>query len=356
MNKQACFSRTQNKDIVFLQKIVEAYSPYGQERGVAEIILKEMLKRGFKAHFDKVGNVIGEIGSGKREILFVGHMDVYPGGIPVRIEKGQLFGRGSVDAKGCLAAFISATSKLPKEIFKNKKFIVVCAVEEEGPSSKGARNLMAKGNYKPEFVVIGEPSGWENITIGYRGILSFNAHFTQANLHYAPNGERATNMAIRFCKSLIDKINLYKKKSNFGSPSAEIREINSQNDGIREECKVSVVVRIPPDFNIKKLQEWIKGVSKGKLKFTQSDPAVLSDLNTKLIRVFRSVIKKHKGRAGLSKKLGTSDMNIIAPFYKVPTITYGPGDSKLNHTPKEHLDLKEYLKSIKILAEVLSLL
>ena len=113
-----------NKDIVFLQKIVEAYSPYGQERGVAEIILKEMLRRGFKASFDEVGNVIGEIGSGKREILFVGHMDVYPGGIPVRIEEGQLFGRGSVDAKGSIAAFISAISKLPKATLKNKKIYV----------------------------------------------------------------------------------------------------------------------------------------------------------------------------------------------------------------------------------------
>ena len=346
-----------NKDIVFLQKIVEAYSPYGQERGVAEIILKEMLKRGFKAHFDKVGNVIGEMGRGKREVLFVGHMDVYPGGIPVRIEKGQLFGRGSVDAKGCLAAFISAASKLPKETFKNKKFIVVCAVEEEGPSSKGSRNLMKKGNYKPEFIIIGEPSGWENITIRYRGILSFNAHFKQDNFHHgSTNGDRVTDMAIHFCKALIDKINFHGQRSVFNSPSVEIREINSENDGMKERCKVSVVIRIPPCFNIKKLREWIKGISKGKLKFTQSDPVILSDLNTKLVRVFRSVIKKRQGRAALIKKLGTSDMNIIAPFYKAPTIAYGPGDSKLDHTPKEHLNLKEYLKSIKILTEVLSLL
>jgi len=346
-----------NKDIVFLQKIVEAYSPYGQERGVAEIILKEMLRRGFKASFDEVGNVIGEIGSGKREILFVGHMDVYPGGIPVRIEEGQLFGRGSVDAKGSIAAFISAISKLPKATLKNKKIIVVCAVEEEGLSSKGARNLMAKGNYKPEFIVIGEPSGWENVTIGYRGILSFSAHFKQDNFHYGSNnGDRVTDMAVRFCKSLMDKINSEKKENSFDSPSVEIREINSKNDGMKEMCKVSVVIRVPQDFNIKKLQEWIKGVSKGELKFTQLDPASLSDLNTKLVRVFRSVIKKHQGRAALIKKLGTADMNIIAPFYKVPTIAYGPGDSKLDHTPKEHLDLKEYFKSIKILAEVLTLL
>lgn len=346
-----------SKDIVFLQKIVEAYSPYGQERGVAEIILKEMLQRGFKACFDEVGNVKGVIGSGKKEILFVSHMDVYPGGIPVRIEKGRLFGRGSVDAKGCLAAFISAVSKLPKETLKNKKFIVVCAVEEEGPSSKGARYLMEKGNYKPEFIIIGEPSGWENITIGYRGILSFNAHFKQDNFHYGSNnGDRVTDMAIHFSKALIDKINFHRQKNDFNSPSVEIREINSENDGIKEMCRVSVVIRTPLGFNTARLQEWIRGILRGKLKFTQSDPAVLSDLNTRLVRVFRSVIKKHQGRAALIKKLGTTDMNIIAPFYKVPTIAYGPGDSKLDHTPKEHLSLKEYLKSIKILTAVLTLL
>lgn len=345
-----------NKDINFLQKIVEAYSPYSQERGVAKIIHKELDERGFEACFDRAGNVIGEIGRGQKQILFVGHMDVYQGGIPVRIEHGQLFGRGAVDAKGSIAAFISAVSRLKKKDLREKKVIVACCVEEEGPSSKGARYLMKKSGYKPDFVIIGEPSGWENITIGYRGVISFGAHFEQDNFHYGSNGDRVTDMAVRFCKSLLDKIVPYRGEANFSSPSVEIREINSENDGIREECDVQVVVRTPLDFNNEKLREWIKNSPRAKIKFTQSDPAVLSDFNTGLVRIFRLVIKGHQGRAALVKKLGTSDMNIIAPFYNVPTIAYGPGDSKLDHTPQEHIKLSEYLKSIDILAEVLGLL
>jgi len=346
-----------NKDINFLQRIVEAYSPYGQERGVAEIIHQELSQRGFKARFDQAGNVIGEIGKGKKQILFVGHMDVYQGGIPVRIEHGNLFGRGAVDAKGSIAAFIGAVSNLTKKDLKDKKIIVICCVEEEGPSSKGARYLMKKGNYQPDFVIIGEPSGWENITIGYRGIISFRAHFEQDNFHYgATNGDRVTDMAVHFCKSLLDKAGLYREKSNFGSPSIEIREINSKNDGIKEVCRVQIVIRTPPGFDTKKLQKWIKSSPKAKIKFTQIDPAVLSDFNTRLVRVFRSVIKNHQGKAALVKKLGTSDMNIIAPFYGVPIIAYGPGNSKLDHTPEEHVKLSEYFKSIDILTEILELL
>lgn len=346
-----------NKDICFLKKIVEAYSPYGQERGVAEIILKEMKKRGFKARIDRTGNVIGEIGKGKRQILFVGHMDVYPGGIPVRIEKGKLFGRGSVDAKGSLAAFIAAASQLPEEVLKEKKIIVASCVEEEGPSSKGARNLMKATKYKPEFVIIGEPSGWDNVTLGYRGILSFDLSYEQDNFHYGSNGnDRVTDMTVRFCERLLDKVNHLKDETSFHSPSVEIREINSSNDGIREKCQAGIVIRIPPRFQLKKLKSWLETNTKGKLDFTQSDPSVLADLNTELVRVFRRVIKKHRGQAVLMKKLGTSDMNIIAPFYKVPIVAYGPGNSKLDHTPQEHLKLKDYLKSVEVLREVLRFL
>lgn len=346
-----------NKDITFLRKIVEAYSPYGQERGVAEIIYQELSQRGLKTRIDRAGNVIGEIGKGKKQILFVGHMDVYQGGIPVRIERGKLFGRGSVDAKGSIAAFTGAVSKLTEKDLKDKKIVVVCCVEEEGPSSKGARYLMKKGNYKPEFIIIGEPSGWENITIGYRGIISFSARFEQDNFHYgSANGDRVTDMAVHFCKKLLDKAGLYQKKSNFGNPSVEIREINSKNDGIKEKCRVRVVIRTPPGFDTKKLQKWIKDSSKAKIRFSQSDPAVLSGFNTRLVRVFRSVIKDRQGKAALVKKLGTSDMNIIAPFYGAPIVAYGPGNSRLDHTPNEHIKLNEYLKSIDVLAEVLRLL
>ncbi len=344
-----------NKDISFLKSIVLAYSPYGQESKVAKIILKKLKSIGFIAKIDKAGNVIGEKGKGK-EIMFIGHMDVYQGIIPVKIEKGNLWGRGSVDAKGSIAYFIAACSKLPKGFFDNHKIIIACCVEEEGPSSKGARYLMRNTKYKPEYIFIGEPSGWENVTIGYKGVLSFTTKFEQNNFHYGSEGFRVTDMAVRFCKDLIDKINNKNGQNKFNKLSLEIRNINSTNNGIKETCQIQVVIRIPPKLNVNKLKQWIKNKADNKFTkiiFTQNDPAVVSNINSKLVKSLRRAIKKFGGKASLVYKLGTSDMNIIKPHYKVPTIAYGPGNSRLDHTPNEHLSLDEFEKTMLILQKSL---
>ena len=39
-------------------------------------------------------------------------------------------------------------------------------------------------------------------------------------------------------------------------------------------------------------------------------------------------------------------MNIVWPVWRCPILAYGPGDSTLDHTPNEHLDLNEYLLAV----------
>jgi LysW-gamma-L-lysine carboxypeptidase len=46
-------------------------------------------------------------------------------------------------------------------------------------------------------------------------------------------------------------------------------------------------------------------------------------------------------------------MNIAGPAWRCPIVAYGPGDSSLDHTPNEHLDLAEYERAINVLAQVL---
>ncbi|MBI2563293.1 MAG: M20/M25/M40 family metallo-hydrolase [candidate division NC10 bacterium] len=60
--------------------------------------------------------------------------------------------------------------------------------------------------------------------------------------------------------------------------------------------------------------------------------------------------------AGMKVKSGTSDMNVVGPAWNWPIVAYGPGDSSLDHTPNEHLDLAEYHQAIAILSRVLALL
>jgi LysW-gamma-L-lysine carboxypeptidase len=47
-------------------------------------------------------------------------------------------------------------------------------------------------------------------------------------------------------------------------------------------------------------------------------------------------------------------MNVVGPAWKCPTLAYGPGDSRLDHSPDEHLPLDEYQRAIDVLSHVLA--
>jgi LysW-gamma-L-lysine carboxypeptidase len=61
-------------------------------------------------------------------------------------------------------------------------------------------------------------------------------------------------------------------------------------------------------------------------------------------------IRAQDGRPRFKLKTGTSDMNIVGPAWGCPIVAYGPGDSALDHTPEEHLDVEEFHLSIDVLA------
>src|SRR4029079_2594390 len=95
-----------------------------------------------EAFVDAAGNAVGIWGKGAREIVLLGHIDTVPGHIPVRQEGDLLYGRGSVDAKGPLACFVSAVARLPKS--DACRLVVIGAVEEEAAASEAARHGTAK--------------------------------------------------------------------------------------------------------------------------------------------------------------------------------------------------------------------
>jgi len=85
--------------VTLLTRMVEIPSLSGEESVLADFLVETMRDLGFQAHVDEAGNAVGTLGDGPTEIVLLGHLDTVPGAIPVRVEDGQLFGRGSVDAR-----------------------------------------------------------------------------------------------------------------------------------------------------------------------------------------------------------------------------------------------------------------
>jgi LysW-gamma-L-lysine carboxypeptidase len=152
-------------DYATLLGLVSQYSPSGAERPAVEWLVARMQSLGFdRAFIDDAGNAVGMLGDGPRQVILLGHIDTVPGEIAVRVEDGQLYGRGSVDAKAPLACFTDAvahTGALP-----GWQFVVIGAVEEER-DSQGARFVAPR--YQPDFAIIGEPNRWDRVSLGYKG-------------------------------------------------------------------------------------------------------------------------------------------------------------------------------------------
>jgi LysW-gamma-L-lysine carboxypeptidase len=73
-----------------------------------------------------------------------------------------------------------------------------------------------------------------------------------------------------------------------------------------------------------------------------------------LVHVLASSVRKVLNKpAKLLRKTGTGDMNILGKAMNLPIVTYGPGESHLDHTFDEHIVIEEYLQAIQIYKEAL---
>lgn len=342
-------------EIAFLEQCVRIPSPSYNEAEVATFLVDYMQQHGLEAFCDEAGNAIGTVGDTGPLIVLLGHIDTVPGNIPVRIEQGRLYGRGSVDAKGPFAAFVCATIRALQRGTLRCRVVLVGAVEEEVASSKGAH--YAVGCYRPDGCIIGEPSGWNRITLGYKGRLLTHYQRTQPAAHSAGALRAAPEHLVDFWLSVQQHCARHNegRERVFDQLTPSLRSITSRSDGLSDEVEATIGLRLPegiaPHDLAKTLQTF--GDDATTLTFTGGCPAFRSPRTTPLATAFVRAIRSNGGKPGFLHKTGTSDMNVSGPAWGCSIVTYGPGDSRLDHTPDEHLVLEEYTNAITVLTRVL---
>jgi len=344
---------TDAEAIALLTEMVSLYSPSAQEQEVARLIVETMACWGYQAEVDASGNAVGHLGEGKPEIVLLGHMDTVPGEIQVRREGDLLYGRGTVDAKGPLAAFVVAAARAVAE-GAQVGVAVIGAVEEECTSSKGAH--YAAGRYQPAYAVIGEPSAWNRITLGYKGRLLIDYTLERPMSHTAGQErgvcEEAVDYWLRLC-GWADSFNR-DKSARFDTLDPSLRGISSSSDGLRERVEMHIGLRLPLGLELgdlaRELEAW-RG--QAVVRTHAQEQPFRAEKSNPLTSAFLSAIRAEGGKAAFVTKTGTSDMNVLGPQWNCPIVAYGPGDSSLDHTPEEHISLSEYLSAIRVLTRVL---
>ena len=347
-----------------LIELVQHYSPSGQESGAVDYLIGRMKNLGFtKAYKDEVGNAIGVMGEGEKQIVLLGHIDTVPGEIPVRVVGAEhapplrhvsplLYGRGSVDAKGPLSSFVDAVASLGQ--VRDWQMVVIGAIDEER-ESVGARHIVDK--YRPDFAIIGEPSRWDRVTLGYKGSANATLTAHRKMVHSASGQETAPEAAIAIWEKVsvwVDDFNADKKRV-FEQILLSLRGFSSSDDGFEVSANLQINARLPetlaPEAWYAQLEQLSAPETVAHTGF--AIPAYKAERNTPLVRAFLKGIRAVGGKPGFVVKTGTADVNIVAPVWGCPAVIYGPGDSNLDHTPNEHISLEEYGKAVDVLKNVL---
>lgn len=342
-------------DKALLEGLLNIYSPTLEEDRAVSYLVKQMKALGYRAETDGAGNAIGTRGEGENEIILLGHIDTVPGFIPVRTDGDNLYGRGSVDAKGPLACFVCAGARVTPPA--GWKVRVIGAVGEEG-DSRGAH--FVRDRYRPKAVIIGEPSKWDRITLGFKGSVWAQYTVCQNQSHTAHRIESAPERAVRFWNELLAWSQSLEPEGemSFYQVTPSLRAIHSDSpDGFQETASVKINIRIPPAVSVADLTEKMKELAgDGELQVEDGINAYRADKNTFVVRAMLNGIRHVGGKPGFTYKTGTADMNIVAPAWNCPSLSYGPGDSSLDHTPDEHTSISGYLKGIEALSKGLDLM
>jgi len=337
-----------------LEEIVRIPSPSYEESILAHHLAERLPRWGFETEVDAVGNLHARIGEGDVEGVLLGHIDTVPGMPEVQVSDGKLYGRGSVDAKGPFACFLAAAARAAADGSLGCRLHVIGVVEEEAPSSKGARHVAPL--LRPDFCVVGEPSGWNGITLGYKGFLGATVRCEGPGFHPAHDHRTACERILTVWDAVESAATGFADDSQplFDRILPHLRGLRSGDDGVREWAEARLQLRLPPSLPPADAMRWLRGVAAdASCAFDGAVPAWTGPRSTPLHRGLARAILGRGARPRYLRKTGTADLNIVAPEWNCPALAYGPGDSALDHAPDEHIILEEFTASVAILTEVL---
>lgn len=337
-------------EVSLLRGMLEIDSLSGHEAALAEYMQRRASAAGFSSHVDRVGNVHMEIGSGRPHLMMLGHLDTVAGTWPVTMDGDTISARGAVDAKGSLAALFCAAARLAR--VPPARITVVGAVEEETFGSRGARHV--RELYRPDAVIIGEPSGWDGVTVGYKGCTAVEVVVDTSVIHSAGLEVPAVELAVDLWNAVRSACAcLGAGKSAFNGWLPRLLDLSTCCNGFKQEARFVVAVRTPPGGGGALDEIFASVLLPGTYRYLERVPAALYSKDDVLPRSLRVAIRKQGGSPAVKVKTGTSDMNVVSETWNVPMCAYGPGNSSLDHTPHERLSIAEYQRSIAVLSDAI---
>lgn len=382
------------EDIIkFMRDLVAIPSMESQLKDVGDRIAAEMNKLGFdEVRFDKMGNIMGRIGSGKRVIVYDSHIDTVGVGDPTewewdpfigKVEDGILYARGACDEKGSTPGMVYGLA-MARDLGLLEGWTAYYFGNMEEWCDGIAPNTFVEVDpkVKPDFVVIGEPTKM-NVYRGHKGRLEMKVTAKGKSAHAASNhlGENAIYKLLPVIAGIRDLEPKLGDHEFLGHGKITVSDMKVQTPSInavpdeaivfidrrmtfgetKEQVKKQVEDLIPAEFkdSVKVEELFYDEPSYTGFVFPVDKyfPAWALEEEHPLVtagQLARTMIGLPEGP---SSKWNFSTNGIYwAGKAGIPSIGFGPGDEETAHTVRDSVSLADMVKATEFYAILPSLI
>lgn len=363
---------------------IPSNNPPGEEKEVAEFLVTYLDNIGLKVEWREVlpdrPNVIATLGSGKRPCLILnGHTDVIPAGEGWDVEPfsgavidGKIYGRGSADMKGGLAAMVMAVEAIKRVGVDLKGNVKITAVMGEEDRQLGTKALIEDG-IEADYAIVGEPTELK-IAISHKGVSRFEMK-TVGKAAHGSRPEEGVNAIYAMCDVIAslwefhDKLKA-RQDELLGSGTINVGTIHGGLNTciVPDSCTITIDRRVlPGEHNEdieKELLELLEGLkARGALlDFSLTPISICSPMKIAedevIVKAIQAAARELLGQnMGVHGFSALCDANLLVNARGIPTAIFGPGSLALAHRPNEYVEIAEVVTAARIYAlAILSLL
>ncbi len=375
---KAFMQTVQPELIQFAQELVKIPSATGEEGEVANYIHSKMQSLSYDRVFiDKVGNVIGVIGDGPVKILFDSHIDTVRvndseawsydpfGG---EIVDGKLYGRGSVDMKGAVAATVYAGYAIKRlRLHQGKTIFISASIMEEDYDGETVYTMCQRDDVRPDYVIICEPSSLK-LALGHKGRAAFKVTTEGVSAHgSAP--DKGVNAIYKMQPVIkrVEELNCELARQGDEAGSVALTKIESDAvsiNAIPAKCSIYLDRRLTLQEHEARIVEEMTRLLEGTdavweiydvpgMSYTGESVTLHSFLPAWKIdkehSLTQACINAYQALNNCLPQMCTWDFctNGVATAGRLglPTIGFGPGDAKQAHRVDEYCPVSEIVSA-----------
>ena len=355
-------------DLVAIPSVNPLEGPIGEGRGEGELVafvVSRLREAGIDCETPEAlpgrPNVVARVaGESEEAIVFDAHMDtVSAEGMEFepfagRIEGDKLYGRGSADCKGCLAAMMAALMAVAQGGGKPAKTVILTGTADEEHRMRGLLSLLDSG-LTAKAAIIGEPTSLE-IVVAHKGVARFRVTTTGKAVHSSVP-DQGVNAIYRMGR-VLQALEQY-AKGGVGAGSHPLLGRATLSVGVirggeyvnvvPDRCEIDVDRRLLPGDEGHKAVGDVRGylmhaieeemgLEVGKAELLV--PAMDLSSDHPLVRGVSAVVREVTGKAPVRGMTGTTHAGQFVER-GVPALVVGPGTTGQAHTATEELDLNQ---------------